>query len=73
MNRRLWKPLWIVILISSLFFRQLPESKAQNTLDTAGYDYKALALTAIADSAREASKLTNISQRVEILLYAATR
>lgn len=71
MNRRLWTPLWIVLLISSVFFRQLPTCKAQNTLDGAEYDYHALALTTISNSAREASKLTDISQRVRILLYAA--
>ena len=71
MNRRLCTPLWIVILISSVFFRQLPTSKAQNTSGGAEYDYHALALTAVSNSAREASKLTDISQRVRILLYAA--
>jgi hypothetical protein len=71
MNRRLWTFLWIVILIASGFFRQLPTCKAQNTLDGAEYDYHALAITTISNSAREASKLNDISQRVEILLYAA--
>lgn len=71
MTRRLWTPLWIVMSISSLLLRQLPECKAQNPLSTAQHDYHALALTAISDSAREASKLTDITQRVGILLYAA--
>ena len=71
MNRRLCTPLWIVILISSLLFRQLPACQAQNSSDGAEYDYHALALTAISNSAREASKLTDVSQRVRILLHAA--
>ncbi|HKO42689.1 MAG TPA: hypothetical protein VJU84_05340 [Pyrinomonadaceae bacterium] len=71
MTRRFWTPLWIAISISSLLFGHLRECTAQNTLTTEEYDYHALALTAISNSAREASKLKDIPQRVRILLYAA--
>ena len=71
MTRRVWTPLWIAIALSSLCFRQLPQCNAQNTLGTAEYDYHALALTAISNSVQDSSKLTDITQRVGILLYAA--
>ena len=61
MTRRFWIPIWIAISISSLHFGHVRECKAQLTLGTAEYDYHALALTAISNSAREASKLTDIS------------
>ncbi|HEU4875571.1 MAG TPA: hypothetical protein VFT44_20850, partial [Pyrinomonadaceae bacterium] len=59
-----------VILILSFFSRQLPVIDAQSRRDTE-YDYYALALTSILNSASEASKLPDIPQRVNLLIYAA--
>lgn len=53
------------------FFWQLPECEAQKKLASAEYDYYSLALTSISNSARDASKLPDIPQRVSLLLYAA--
>jgi hypothetical protein len=52
-------------------FWQLPECEAQKKLASAEYDYYSLALTSISNSARDASKLPDIPQRVNLLLYAA--
>jgi hypothetical protein len=61
----------VVILISSGIVLRSPECEAQNRLAAAEYDYYSLALTSISNSAREASKLPDMSQRVKLLLYAA--
>jgi hypothetical protein len=58
-------------LISPGFFLQLPECEAQKKLASAEYDYYSLALTSISNSARDASKLPDIPQRVNLLLSAA--
>jgi hypothetical protein len=62
---------FVVVLTSCGFFGKLPECDAQTRLATAEYDYHSLALTSISNSAREASKLPNIPQRVGLLLSAA--
>jgi hypothetical protein len=59
------------ILILSLFSRQLPVSEAQSRLRDTEYDYYALARTSILNSASEASKLSDLPQRINLLLYAA--
>lgn len=64
-------PALIVILILSFFSRQLPVVEAQSRLPDTEYDYYALALTSILNSASEASKLPDIPQRVNLLIYAA--
>jgi len=64
-------PAFSVILILSFFSRQLPVAEAQSRLPDTEYDYYALALTSILNSASEASKLPDIPQRVNLLIYAA--
>jgi hypothetical protein len=59
------------ILILSFFSRQLPVIEAQSRSRDNEYDYYALALTSILNSASEASKLPDIPQRVNLLIYAA--
>lgn len=55
----------VAILISMSFSWRLSQSKAQSAAP-AEYDYYSLALTSISNSAREASKLPNIPERVNI-------
>lgn len=64
-------PAFSLILILSFFSRQLPVTEAQSRLRDTEYDYYALALTSILDSAGEASKLPDIPQRINLLIYAA--
>lgn len=45
--------------------------EAQKKIPHADYDYHALAITSIADTTAEASKLRNIPQRVKVLIEAA--
>ncbi len=59
------------ILMSLGYFRQLPECEAQNRMTPAEFDYHSLAITSILNSAREASKLPDIPQRVKLLVNAA--
>jgi hypothetical protein len=61
----------VAILISPGFFRQQPECEAQNRGAPAEYDYYSLALTSISNSAREASKVPDVPQRVKLLISAA--
>ncbi|HEX7531108.1 MAG TPA: hypothetical protein VF333_08185, partial [Pyrinomonadaceae bacterium] len=61
----------LAILISPGSFWRLPECEAQNRSAPPEYDYHSLAVTSISSSAAEASKLTDIPQRVKLLLYAA--
>lgn len=61
----------VAILVSSVFFRRPPECQAQDRLARAEYDYYSLAITSILNSATEASKLPDISQRVNLLISAA--
>jgi hypothetical protein len=61
----------LVVLISLGLIWRLPECKAQNKSTPEDYDYYTLALTSISNSAGEAAKLADISQRVKLLLYAA--
>ena len=61
----------VAILISPSFLWRVPECEAQNKLAPADYDYYSLALTSISNSATDASKLPDIPQRVNLLLYAA--
>ena len=62
----------VAILISPGFFWLLPESEAQDKIAPSAYDYYSLALTSISNSARDASKLPDIPQRVRLLIYAST-
>ena len=64
-------PAFSVVLILSFFSRQLPVCEAQIRVRDTEYDYYALALTSILNSASEASKLPDIPQRVNLLIYAA--
>ena len=64
-------PAFSIIVILSFFSQQLPVAEAQSRLPDAEYDYYALALTSILNSATEASKLPDIPQRVNLLIYAA--
>jgi len=64
-------PAFSVILILSFVSRQLPVAEAQSKLRDTEYDYYALALTSILNSASEVSKLPDIPQRVNLLIYAA--
>ncbi|MEP6707285.1 MAG: hypothetical protein ABJC05_07185 [Pyrinomonadaceae bacterium] len=59
------------ILISPGFFWILPECEAQNRIASPEYDYYSLAITSISDSEAEASKLSDIPQRVKLLINAA--
>jgi len=57
----------VIILISFSW----PECQAQNRVARAEYDYYALAITSVLNSAREASKLPDVPERVTLLIYAA--
>lgn len=61
----------VSVLISPGFFGRLPECGAQNRIAPVQYDYYSLAITSILNSAREASKLPDIPQRVNLLINAA--
>lgn len=61
----------LAILTSAGFFWLPSECEAQNKSAPPEYDYYSLAITSISSSAAEASKLTDIPQRVKLLLYAA--
>lgn len=61
----------VAILGSPGFFWLTPRCEAQNRVAPAEYDYYSLALTSISNSAREASKLPDIPQRVTLLIKAA--
>jgi hypothetical protein len=71
MIRITWTIALVFILISPGFFWLSSECEAQNKIAPPEYDYYSLAITAISNSAAEASKLTDIPQRVKLLLYAA--
>jgi len=62
---------FVAILISPGSFWLSSECEAQNKIAAPEYDYYSLAVTSISSSAAEASKLTDIPQRVKLLLYAA--
>lgn len=59
------------ILMSEGFSWGVPECQAQSRMARAEYDYHAFAITSVLNSAREASKLPDVPQRVKLLLYAA--
>ncbi|HEY5883887.1 MAG TPA: hypothetical protein VIT88_04330 [Pyrinomonadaceae bacterium] len=59
------------MLISHGVFWQSPRSAAQSKSTPTPYDYYALALSSILNSARDASKVADIPQRVTLLLSAA--
>ncbi len=61
----------VAILISPGSFWLSSECEARNKIAAPEYDYYSLAVTSISSSAAEASKLTDIPQRVKLLLYAA--
>jgi hypothetical protein len=62
---------FVAILISVGLSWRVAECHAQNRVARAEYDYYALAITSVLNSAREASKLPDVPQRVKLLLYAA--
>jgi hypothetical protein len=68
---RIFRTIALVILISPGFFWLSSECEAQNKIAPPEYDYHSLAVTSISNSAAEASKLSDIPQRVKLLLYAA--
>ena len=61
----------VAILVSVGYCWRVPQGEAQTKMDRAEYDYYALAITSVLNSAREASKLPDVPQRVKLLLYAA--
>jgi hypothetical protein len=61
----------VALLISQGFSLRVPECHAQSRMARAEYDYNALAITSVLNSAREASKLPDVPQRVKLLVYAA--
>ena len=61
----------VVILLSPGFFWRLRECVAQSKINSADYDYYSLAITSISNSAAEASKISDMPQRVKLLVYAA--
>ena len=65
------KLLSLAILISLCLCEQRSLCKAQKKIPPADYDYYALAITSIADTTAEASKLPDIPQRVKVLIEAA--
>ena len=65
------KVLSFAILISLILCGPRAWCKAQKKAPPADYDYYALAITSIADSTAEASKLPDIPQRVKVLIEAA--
>ena len=71
MIRITWTIAFVFILISPGFFGLSSECEAQNKITPPEYDYYSIATTTISNSAAEASKLTDIPQRVKLLIYAA--
>ena len=65
------KILSLVILISLILCWPRSLCKAQKKIPPADYDYYALAITSIADTTAEASKLPDIPQRVKALIEGA--
>lgn len=62
----------LLIVVSSLVFPGWqPECSAQKRPAALEYDYASLAITSISNSAAEAAKLPDISQRVKLMIYAA--
>ena len=61
----------LVILISLSLCWPRALCKAQKKSPPADYDYYALAITSIVDTTAEASKLSDIPQRVKVLIEAA--
>jgi hypothetical protein len=68
--RRIARSVALVAITVGSFW-ELPECEAQKKLAPAEYDYYALALTSISNSARDASKVPDMPQRVNLLLLAA--
>jgi hypothetical protein len=62
---------FVALLISPGSFWLSSDCEAQNKIAAPEYDYYSLAVTSISSSAAEASKLSDIPQRVKLLLYAA--
>ena len=65
------KILSIAILISLIFCGSRSFCKGQKKISPADYDYYALAITSITETAAEAAKLPDIPQRVKVLIEAA--
>ena len=65
------KILWLPFLISLILCCPRALCEAQKKVSPADYDYYALAITSIADTTAEASKLPDIPRRVKILIEAA--
>jgi hypothetical protein len=61
----------LVILISLVLCWPRPWCQAQKKVTPADYDYYALALTSISEITRDAAKLSDIPQRVNVLIEAA--
>ena len=61
----------LAILISLSLYWPRALCEAQKKIAPADHDYYALAITSIADTAAEASKLSDIPQRVKVLIEAA--
>src|SRR5258708_27832312 len=61
----------LAILLWPALFGLTPNAAAQNGMATPEPDYYSLATTSILNSAAEASKLTDIPQRVNLLINAA--
>lgn len=62
----------LCLLISPGFSGLEQKCEAQQPLAPAEYDYYSLALTSISNSSAEAAKLSDMKQRVKLLIYAAT-
>lgn len=60
----------LATLMSPGFLGQLSEVKGQNSVAAAEHDYYSLALASVLNSAREASKLPDMPQRLNLLLEA---
>ena len=71
MTRITWTSALSAILITSGFFWLLPACEAQNRMAPPEYDYYSLAITSVLNSAAEASKLSDVPQRVKVLISAA--
>ncbi len=61
----------VTILMSPGFFWRVRECEAQNKIAPAEYDYYSLAITSVLNSGAEASKLSDVPQRVRLLIKAA--
>jgi hypothetical protein len=65
------KTIALTILICVVLFFVRTTCQAQNKIAPAEYDYHSLALASVLNSAKDASNLPDIPQRVSLLIYAA--